>query len=100
MSGMVTPRPFTHLHCHTTYSLLDGANKVGSLIKHVKSQGMSAIAITDHGNLYGALEFYQACRGAGINPIVGYEAYVAPASRFDQRSSAPARSMPSSPPGL
>jgi DNA polymerase III subunit alpha len=82
MSDPVAPaRPFAHLHCHTTYSLLDGANKVGELVKHVKSLGMSAIAVTDHGNLYGALEFYSKCRDNGVNPILGYEAYIAPGSR-------------------
>ncbi|HEX3601246.1 MAG TPA: DNA polymerase III subunit alpha, partial [Lacipirellulaceae bacterium] len=83
---MTTP-PFAHLHCHSHYSLLDGASPIDSLVSRAKELGMNALAITDHGNLYGALEFYQACRGAGINPIVGYEAYVAPASRFDRTAS-------------
>lgn len=74
-------QPFVHLHCHTHYSLLDGANRIPELVQHVKAQGMNAVAITDHGNLYGAIEFYQACRAAGINPIIGYEAYVAPQGR-------------------
>ena len=77
-------RPFAHLHCHTHYSLLDGANKVPDLIKQVKSLGMNACAITDHGNLYGALEFYQTCRKHDVNPILGYEAYIAPGSRKDK----------------
>lgn len=77
----MSARPFVHLHCHSHYSLLDGASKIGDLIKHVKGQGMNACAITDHGNLYGALEFYQKAKDAGINPILGYEAYVAPAHR-------------------
>src|SRR6185312_519655 len=80
---MSTP-PFVHLHCHSHYSLLDGASPIDSLVDRAKELGMNALAITDHGNLYGALEFYQACKGAGINPIVGYEAYVAPGSRFDK----------------
>ncbi len=77
-------RPFAHLHCHTTFSMLDGATRLGDLIKKVKANDMNAVAITDHGNLYGAFEFYNSCRGAGINPIVGYEAYIAPGSRLDR----------------
>ena len=77
-------RPFVHLHCHTHYSLLDGANRVDQVVKKVKGAGMNALAITDHGNLYGALEFYNECRGASINPILGLEAYIAPGSRFDK----------------
>ena len=73
---------FVHLHCHSHYSLLDGANRIPELVAHVKSLGMNAVALTDHGNLYGAIEFYKECKAAGINPIVGYEAYVSPASRF------------------
>jgi len=78
------PRPFAHLHCHTHYSLLDGANRIDQVVKKVKGAGMNALAITDHGNLYGALEFYNECRGASINPILGLEAYIAPGSRFDK----------------
>ena len=84
---MTTP-PFAHLHCHSHYSLLDGASPIDSLVARAKELGMTALAITDHGNLYGALEFYEACKGAGINPIVGYEAYVAPASRFERSAGA------------
>jgi len=73
-----------HLHCHSHYSLLDGASPIDGMIDRAKELGMNALAITDHGNLYGALEFYQAAREAGINPIVGYEAYVAPGSRYDK----------------
>jgi DNA polymerase-3 subunit alpha len=80
----VTARPFSHLHCHSHYSLLDGASPIDALVKRAKELGMSALAITDHGNLYGAIEFYQACREEGLNPIVGYEAYVAPGSRFER----------------
>src|SRR4030095_12732034 len=80
----VTTPPFVHLHCHSHYSLLDGASPIGELVSRAKELGMNGLAITDHGNLYGALEFYQACKGAGINPIVGYEAYVAPGSRLDK----------------
>jgi DNA polymerase-3 subunit alpha len=77
-------RPFVHLHCHTHYSLLDGASRIPELIAHVKGLGMSAVAITDHGNLYGAIEFYRECKAAGLNPIIGYEAYVAPGRRTDR----------------
>lgn len=77
-------RPFAHLHCHTQYSLLDGANRIPDLVKKTKELGMNSLAITDHGNLYGALEFYSKCKDAGINPILGYEAYIAPGSRFDK----------------
>ena len=78
------PRPFTHLHCHTHYSLLDGAGSVDKLVGRAKERGMSALAITDHGNLHGALEFYQKAKAAEINPIIGYEAYIAPGSRFQK----------------
>ncbi len=80
---MTTP-PFVHLHCHSHYSLLDGASPIKGMIGRAQELGMNALAITDHGNLYGALEFYSACRDAGINPIVGYEAYVAPRSRYEK----------------
>ncbi len=71
-------RPFVHLHCHSHYSLLDGASPIGKLVQRAKGHGMNALALTDHGNLHGALEFYTKAREAGINPIIGYEAYVAP----------------------
>ncbi|HZZ80419.1 MAG TPA: DNA polymerase III subunit alpha, partial [Gemmataceae bacterium] len=77
-------RPFVHLHCHTHYSLLDGASRIPELCAHAKSLGMNSIAMTDHGNLFGAIEFYKECHAAGLNPIVGYEAYVAPTSRTDR----------------
>ena len=77
-------RPFVHLHCHTHYSLLDGASRVPELVQHAKGLGMNAIAMTDHGNLFGAIEFYRECKDAGLNPIVGYEAYVAPTHRSDR----------------
>ncbi|TWT90829.1 DNA polymerase III subunit alpha [Pseudobythopirellula maris] len=81
---MDAPKPFVHLHCHSHFSLLDGASKIKKLVARAKDLGMNALALTDHGNLYGALEFYQACKDAGINPVVGYEAYIAPGSRFDK----------------
>jgi len=75
---------FVHLHLHTQYSLLDGANQVDPLIDTAKGFGMPAVAITDHGNLFGAIEFYQKAKKAGIKPIIGCEAYLAPRSRFDK----------------
>ena len=77
-------RPFVHLHCHSHYSLLDGAGDIKKLVGRAKDHGMNALALTDHGNLHGALEFYRTCKGAGINPIIGYEAYIAPGSRFEK----------------
>ncbi|MBI2627082.1 MAG: DNA polymerase III subunit alpha [Parcubacteria group bacterium] len=67
---------FTHLHTHSHYSLLDGMSKIGELISHVKKLGMNSVAITDHGNLYGAIEFYQKAKKAGIKPIIGCEMYI------------------------
>lgn len=75
---------FTHLHVHTEYSLLDGSNKIKEYVKRVKELGMDAAAITDHGVMYGVIDFYRACREEGINPILGCEVYVAPNSRFDR----------------
>lgn len=86
-SPAVPVRPFAHLHCHTHYSLLDGVNRIPELVKHVKASGMDSIAITDHGNLYGAIEFYNGCKKGGVKPILGYEAYVAPGRRTDRTSS-------------
>src|SRR5215831_14135973 len=77
---------FVHLHCHSHYSLLDGASRIPELVARTKEQGMNALALTDHGNLYGAIEFYKECKAAGINPIVGYEAYVAPNSRSEREA--------------
>ena len=74
--------PFVHLHCHSHYSLLDGAGSIDRLVERAKALRMNALALTDHGNLFGALEFYQKAKAAGIKPIIGYEAYVAPGSRF------------------
>src|SRR5688572_21458833 len=85
--GVLMPaQSFAHLHCHTHYSLLDGANRIPELVAQTKSLGMTACAITDHGNLYGAVEFYRECRSAGINPVIGYEAYMAPGSRHDKKA--------------
>ena len=74
----MSDRKFTHLHCHTHYSLLDGASSIPRLVERTKQHGMNALAITDHGNLHGALEFYRTCKSNEINPIIGYEAYIAP----------------------
>ncbi len=75
---------FTHLHVHTEYSLLDGSNKIKEYVKRVKELGMDSAAITDHGVMYGVIDFYKACRAEGIRPILGCEVYVAPGSRFDK----------------
>ncbi len=75
---------FTHLHVHTEYSLLDGSNKIKEYVKRVKELGMDSAAITDHGVMYGVIEFYKEATAAGINPIIGCEVYVAPRSRFDR----------------
>jgi len=75
---------FVHLHVHSEYSLLDGANRIGKLVRQAKEMGMGALALTDHGNLFGAVEFYSACQAAGIKPILGMEAYISPTDRFDR----------------
>ena len=77
---------FTHLHVHTEYSLLDGSNKIKEYVARVKELGMDSAAITDHGVMYGVIDFYRAAREAGINPILGCEVYVAPGSRFDKET--------------
>ncbi|MCL1863119.1 MAG: DNA polymerase III subunit alpha, partial [Defluviitaleaceae bacterium] len=74
--------PFTHLHVHTEYSLLDGAAKIGELTKRTREMGMESLAITDHGVMYGVIDFYKACERVGLKPILGCEVYVAPTSRF------------------
>ena len=78
------PSTFTHLHVHTHYSMLDGACRIPDLVKKTKELGMNALAISDHGCMYGAVEFYNACRAGGIKPIIGLEAYMAPKSRHDR----------------
>ena len=78
---------FTHLHVHTEYSLLDGSNKITEYVSRVKELGMTAAAITDHGVMYGVIDFYKAAKKEGINPIIGCEVYVAPGSRFDREQS-------------
>src|SRR5436309_13005249 len=78
--------PFVHLHCHSHYSLLDGASRIPELVARARELGMNALALTDHGNLYGAVEFYRECRAAGLNPILGYEAYIAPGRRGEREA--------------
>lgn len=78
---------FVHLHTHTEYSLLDGSNKIKEYVKRLKELGMNAGAITDHGVMYGVIDFYKEAKAAGINPILGCEVYVAPGSRFDKELS-------------
>ena len=77
---------FAHLHVHTEYSLLDGSNKIKEYVSRVKELGMDSAAITDHGVMYGVIDFYRAAREAGINPVIGCEVYVAPNSRFDKET--------------
>ena len=75
---------FAHLHVHTEFSLLDGSNKIKEYVRYVKELGMDSAAITDHGVMYGVVDFYKAAKEAGINPVIGCEVYVAPRSRFDR----------------
>ncbi len=77
---------FVHLHTHSHYSLLDGMSKIPDLVKTAKSFGMTALALTDHGAMYGAIEFYKECKKAGIKPIIGVEAYIAERTRFDKEA--------------
>ncbi len=77
---------FTHLHVHTEYSLLDGSSKIKEITKQAKELGMNSLAITDHGVMYGAIDFYRAANDVGIKPIIGCEVYVAPGSRFDKEA--------------
>ncbi|HLN88398.1 MAG TPA: DNA polymerase III subunit alpha [Candidatus Limnocylindrales bacterium] len=76
---------FVHLHCHTEYSLLDGANKVDKMFGRIKALGQPAVAMTDHGNMFGAIEFYREAQNYGVKPIIGCEIYVAPTSRFERK---------------
>ena len=77
---------FTHLHVHTEYSLLDGSNKIKEYVARVKKLGMDSAAITDHGVMYGVIDFYKEAKAQGIKPILGCEVYVAPGSRFDKEA--------------
>ncbi len=84
---MTSEVKFVHLHVHTHYSLLDGACRIEQLVSQTKKLGMNSLAITDHGNMFGVIEFYNKCRAGGIKPIIGYEAYIAPGDRQDRQSS-------------
>jgi len=84
---MSAPPPFVHLHCHSHYSLLDGAGRIRDLLERAQALRMNALALTDHGNLYGAVKFYQQAKELNINPILGLEAYIAPGSRFQKEAS-------------
>jgi len=75
---------FTHLHVHTEYSLLDGSGKIKELVARAKELGMDSMAITDHGVMFGVIDFYKAAKEIGIKPILGCEVYVSPGSRFDK----------------
>src|SRR5580700_2378300 len=75
------PGDFVHLHVHTHYSLLDGANKIPDLVKRTKALGMDSLAITDHGCMFGVIEFFNECKKQGVKPILGMEAYMAPGDR-------------------
>ena len=86
---MPAQESFVHLHVHSEYSLLDGACRIPELAARAAELKMPALALTDHGNLFGAIEFYKECRKAGIKPIVGCEVYLAPGSRFDRKSATP-----------
>ena len=77
---------FVHLHVHTEFSLLDGSSKIKEITKQAKELGMNSLAITDHGVMYGAVDFYEAAKAEGIKPIIGCEVYVAPGSRFDKEA--------------
>jgi len=77
---------FTHLHLHSVYSLLDGAIRIKELVKYIKENGMTSVAVTDHGNMFGAIEFYEAARKEGIKPIIGSEFYMSPGSRFEKKA--------------
>ena len=75
---------FVHLHVHSEYSLLDGACRIDGLVARAKALGQTAVAITDHGVMYGCVDFYKACKAEGVKPIIGCEVYVAPRTRFDK----------------
>ena len=82
----MNPPQFTHLHLHTEYSLLDGANKISALAREVKARGMTAVAMTDHGNMFGVIDFYKQMKDAGIKPIIGMEGYIHNGETIDDKS--------------
>jgi DNA polymerase-3 subunit alpha len=83
---ILSAQPFTHLHLHTEYSLLDGANKLTNLVSRVKELGMTSVAMTDHGNMFGAIDFYKQMKDAGIKPIIGMEGYIHNGETIDDKS--------------
>src|SRR3989304_6829643 len=87
MVQVMSWKGFTHLHLHSQYSLLDGAISFNNLLARCKELGMDSVAVTDHGNLFGAVEFYTKAVGLHIKPIIGIEAYVAPQNRFERQKS-------------
>ncbi len=86
MPNVTSESEFVHLHVHSEFSLLDGLSRIGEMTQRVADAGMKALAITDHGAMYGAIEFYQACRRTGLKPIIGVETYVAPRSHTDKEA--------------
>src|SRR5271156_3860504 len=84
LSWLLKKMKFAHLHCHSHYSLLDGLSKIDPLVERAKELGMESLAITDHGVMYGTIEFYNKCKELGIKPIIGLEAYIAPRSMADK----------------
>ena len=84
MTNTIIDNRFTHLHVHTEYSMLDGISRIPDLVTQTKELGMNSLAITDHGSMYGVVDFYQACKEVSIKPIIGCEVYVAKGSRFDK----------------
>src|SRR5690554_5187463 len=81
---MSDEKPFVHLHVHTEYSLLDGLSRIPTLVNRAKELDMPALAITDHGAMFGVIDFFRTCKKAGIKPIIGMESYLARRSRFDR----------------
>ena len=79
----VAPNDFTHLHVHSEFSLLDGLGRINEMVAEAKTQGFDSLALTDHGALYGAVAFYQACQAAEIKPIIGVETYIARRSMIE-----------------
>ena len=84
MRGPTLPDSFVHLHLHTEYSMLDGASRIGEVVAAAAADGQPAVGITDHGNMYGALELYTAAKAAGIKPVLGMEGYFTNTSRFER----------------
>ena len=83
--NVIRAQDFAHLHLHSAYSLLDGALRIEDIPRLARKMGHKHVAITDHGNMFGAVAFYKACMAEGIHPIIGCEVYVAPGSRFDKK---------------